>query len=110
MAHMGEKGASGRSRSRRAASTQTAGLEVWSLSSDDLAPLSSEFSGSVFTGQDHRTRKRQNGSQQSPDDGCASRRSCGELSLSSRGTYIVEWRWSGDGSDGPGEQDSSSKR
>ncbi|XDV39038.1 hypothetical protein PO909_008333 [Leuciscus waleckii] len=34
------------------------------------------------------------------------RQSCGELSLSSRGTYIVEWRCSGDGSDGPSEQDS----
>ncbi|XDV41841.1 hypothetical protein PO909_010637, partial [Leuciscus waleckii] len=35
--------------------------------------------------------KRQSGSQQSPDDGCPSRRSCGELSLSSRGMYGVEW-------------------
>ncbi|XP_056102438.1 uncharacterized protein LOC130081754 [Rhinichthys klamathensis goyatoka] len=110
MAHKSERGASGRSRSRRAASTQTAGLEVWRLSSDDLAPLSSEFSGSVFTGQDHRKRKRQSGSQQSPDGGLSGRsrssQRAGESSLSSRGTYIVEWRWSGDGSDGPSGQDS----
>ncbi|KAG1930941.1 serine/threonine-protein kinase pim-2-like [Pimephales promelas] len=98
----------GPSRSRRAASTQMADLEVWRPSSDSLAPLSSEFTGSVLTGQDHW--KRQSGSQQSPDGGLSGRsrpsRRVGKLSLSSSGSYIVEWRWSGHGSDGPSEQDS----
>ncbi|XP_056114581.1 serine/threonine-protein kinase pim-3-like [Rhinichthys klamathensis goyatoka] len=83
MAHIGERG--GRSRSSRAASTQTAGQER--LGSDDgdqdplpdptqtlsqelpgyLAPLSSVFS--VSTGKADRKRKRQSGSQRSQDDG-----------------------------------------
>ncbi|KAK9969867.1 hypothetical protein ABG768_028009, partial [Culter alburnus] len=80
---------SGRSRSRRAASSQTAGQEVWRPGSDDrvqdplpdptqtlsqeisgyLTPLPSEFSVFVSTGQDHWRRKWQSGSQQSPDGG-----------------------------------------
>ncbi|XP_067268735.1 uncharacterized protein [Pseudorasbora parva] len=87
MAHMmGERGDSGRSRSRRAASSQTAGQEIWRLCSDDrdllpdltqiqaiprcLAPPSlSEFSVSVSTGQaDRRKMAWQSGSQQSSDD------------------------------------------
>ncbi|KAG1957884.1 serine/threonine-protein kinase pim-2-like [Pimephales promelas] len=108
MAQKSERRGSALSRSGRAASTQTAGLEVWRLSSDGSAPLSSEFSGSVFTGQDHR--KRQSGSQQNPDGGLSGRsrssQRVGELSLSSRGSCIVEWRWSGLGSDGPSEQNS----
>ncbi|XP_048048905.1 serine/threonine-protein kinase MARK1-like isoform X1 [Megalobrama amblycephala] len=167
MSHGGERGASGRSRSRRAASSQTAGQEVWRPGSDDrnqdplpdltqtlsqeisgyLTPLPSEFSVFVSTGQDQWRRKRQSSSQQSPDDGrpstpfkrldksshrasghsrstqtdssldvmsasCLSlsednveRRSCRELlSLSSRGSYSVIWRWSGDGSDRPNQQ------
>ncbi|XP_048048877.1 uncharacterized protein LOC125269879 [Megalobrama amblycephala] len=89
MSHRGERVASGRSRSRRAASSQTAGQEVWRPGSDDcvqdplpdptqtlsqeisgyLTPLPSEFSVFVSTGQDHWRRKWQSGSQQSPDDG-----------------------------------------
>ncbi|KAG1962991.1 serine/threonine-protein kinase pim-3-like [Pimephales promelas] len=84
--HIGERGASGRSRSRRAASTQTAGQER--LGSVDreplpdpttqavsqelpgyLAPLSSVFAASVSTGKADRKRKRQSGSQRSQDDG-----------------------------------------
>ncbi|XP_067270773.1 uncharacterized protein [Pseudorasbora parva] len=87
MAHMmGERGDSGRSRSRRAASSQTAGQEIWRLCSDDrdllpdltqiqaiprcLAPPSlSEFSVSVSTGQaDRRKMAWQSGSQQCSDD------------------------------------------
>ncbi|XP_051762566.1 uncharacterized protein LOC127519128 isoform X7 [Ctenopharyngodon idella] len=167
MAHGGERGASGSSRSRRAASCQTAGQELWRPGSGDhdqdplpdptqtlsqeisgyLTPLPSDFSVFVSTGQDHWRRKWQSGSQQSPDDGRPStpfkrlvkrshrasghsrstqtdsspgimstsslslsednveRRSCRELmSLSSRGSYSVIWRWSGDGSDRPNQQ------
>ncbi|XP_067309532.1 probable GH family 25 lysozyme 3 [Pseudorasbora parva] len=87
MAHMmGERGDSGRSRSRRAAFSQTAGQEIWRPCSDDrdllpdptqiqalsryLAPPSlSEFSVFVSTGQaDRRKRAWQSGSQQSSDD------------------------------------------
>ncbi|XP_067268943.1 uncharacterized protein [Pseudorasbora parva] len=87
MAHMmGERGDSGRSRSRRAAFSQTAGREIWRLCSDDrdllpdpikilalsryLAPPSlSEFSVSVSTGQaDRRKMAWQSGGQQSSDD------------------------------------------
>ncbi|XP_077075464.1 uncharacterized protein LOC143728273 [Siphateles boraxobius] len=87
MSHIGDRGASGRSRSSRAASTQAAGQER--LGSDDrdqdplpvstqtlsqelpgyLAPLSSVLSVSVSTGQADRKRKRQSGSQRSQDDG-----------------------------------------
>ncbi|XP_051738270.1 aurora kinase A-like isoform X12 [Ctenopharyngodon idella] len=158
-AHRGERGAS---RSRRAASSQTAGQEVWRPSSDDrhqdplpdqtrtlsqelpgyLTPLPSE-SVFVSTGQDHWRRKWQSSSQQSPDDGRPSnpfkrpatwsrrdsspgimstsslslsednvkRRFCREsLSLSSRGSYSVCWRWSGDGSESPNEQGSCGNR
>ncbi|XP_077104698.1 uncharacterized protein LOC143757774 [Siphateles boraxobius] len=170
MAHMmGERGASGRSRSRRAAFSQTAGQEVWRPGSDDrdqdplpdptqtqsqdlpgyLTPLSSE-SVSVSTGQADRRRTRKSGSQKSPDDGRPftsskhSRRASGRsrsgrtastdsspgimsssalslsevdvgrwfwresLSLSSRGSYSVEWRRSGDGSESRNQQDSCS--
>ncbi|XP_067272273.1 dentin sialophosphoprotein-like [Pseudorasbora parva] len=84
MAHMmGERGDSGRSRSRRAAFSQTAGQKIWRPCSDDrdllpdptqiqalprylARPSLSEFSVSVSTGQADRTL--QSGSQQSSDD------------------------------------------
>ncbi|XP_077094015.1 uncharacterized protein LOC143746106 [Siphateles boraxobius] len=90
MAHMGGRGASGRSRCRRAAVSQTAGREVWRPGSDgrDQDPLpaptqtqiqelhgyltqslSSELSFSVSTGPAHRKKEWQIGSQKSPDDG-----------------------------------------
>ncbi|XP_067282017.1 serine/threonine-protein kinase pim-3-like isoform X2 [Pseudorasbora parva] len=83
MPHMGEKGASGRSRSSRATFPQ----EVWRPGSGDLAqdapqdpthtqkipgsltPMSCEFSVSVSTGQADRKLEWQSGSRQSPDDG-----------------------------------------
>ncbi|XP_077091523.1 uncharacterized protein LOC143742492 [Siphateles boraxobius] len=89
MAHIGGRGASGRSRCRRAAVSQTAGREVWRPGSDgrDQDPLpaptqtqiqelhgyltqslSSELSFSVSTGPAHR-KEWQIGSQKSPDDG-----------------------------------------
>ncbi|XP_067299316.1 uncharacterized protein [Pseudorasbora parva] len=152
---MGERGASGRSRSRRAALSQTAGQEVWRPGSDDRdrplpdptqtqiqiqelpthsAPLSSVLSVSVSAGQADRKREEwQSGSRQSQDDGRPStpfkrfhrgimstsslslsednivRQFCVEtMSLSSRGTYIVDWRWSGDRSDSRSEQGSCS--
>ncbi|XP_077094287.1 uncharacterized protein LOC143746345 [Siphateles boraxobius] len=88
MFHMiGKRG--GRPRSRRAAFSQTAGQEVWRPGSDDrdqdplpdstqtqiqelpgdLTPLFSEFSVSVSTGQSHRKKAWQSGSQQMTDDG-----------------------------------------
>ncbi|XP_067277100.1 uncharacterized protein [Pseudorasbora parva] len=152
MAHMmAEEGASGRSRSRRASFSQTAGQEVWRPGSDDrdqdplpdpthtpilelpshLAALSSEFS--VSAGPTDRRREWQSGSRRSQDDGHPStpskrfrrgimstsslslsediivRRFCREtFSLSSRGSYIVDWRWSGDRSDSRNEQGSCS--
>ncbi|XP_077104607.1 uncharacterized protein LOC143757373 isoform X1 [Siphateles boraxobius] len=151
MAHMGGRGASGSSRCRRAAVSQTAGREVWRPGSDgrDQDPLpaptqtqiqelhgyltqslSSELSFSVSTGPAHR-KEWQIGSQKSPDDGRPSTSSkhsrrdsssslslsednverwlCRELlRLSSRGSYSVEWRWSGDVSESRSEQDSGS--
>ncbi|XP_067277842.1 uncharacterized protein [Pseudorasbora parva] len=150
MAHMmDERG--GRSITRRATFSQTAGQEIWRPGSDDrdqdplpdptqtriqdqpthLATLSSEFS--VSAGPTDREREWQSGSRQSQDDGRPStsskrfprvvmstsslslsednivRRFCREtLSLSSRGTYIVDWRWSGDSSDSRNEQGSCS--
>ncbi|ROL48033.1 Serine/threonine-protein kinase pim-2 [Anabarilius grahami] len=77
-------------------------------------------------GQDHRRREWQSGSQQRPDDGHPStssklsrrdslsednvvrRFSRESIRLSSRGSYSVEWRWSGDVSDSPSEQGSCS--
>ncbi|XP_067277555.1 serine/threonine-protein kinase pim-2-like isoform X1 [Pseudorasbora parva] len=152
MAHMmAEEGASGRSRSRRASFSQTAGQEVWRPGSDDrdqdplpdpthtpilelpshLAALSSEFS--VSAGPTDRRSEWQSGSRRSQDDGHPStpsksfrrgimstsslslsediivRRFCREtFSLSSRGSYIVDWRWSGDRSDSRNEQGSCS--
>ncbi|XP_051748460.1 serine/threonine-protein kinase pim-3-like [Ctenopharyngodon idella] len=82
--------ASGHSRSRSGAFTQTASQEVGTHGSGDnndqeplanpaqplsrelpgyLAPLPSELASSVSKDQTHRKRKRQNGSQQAPDDG-----------------------------------------
>ncbi|RXN38879.1 serine threonine- kinase pim-3-like protein [Labeo rohita] len=83
MAHVGERRASGRSRSRSAAFTQTAGQEVVRRGSGDgaqeplanpnlplsqelpgyIAPLPSELAESVSTDQPHRKRKWQSGSQ-----------------------------------------------
>ncbi|XP_051733894.1 serine/threonine-protein kinase prk-2-like isoform X7 [Ctenopharyngodon idella] len=77
-------------------------------------------------GQDHRRTEWQSGSQQRPDDGRPStssklsrrdslsednvvrRFSRESISLSSRGSHSVEWRWSGDISDSPSERGSCS--
>ncbi|RXN05534.1 serine threonine- kinase pim-3-like protein [Labeo rohita] len=84
MAHMSERPASGRSRSRSAAFTQTAGQEDGTRGSGDqdqdplpnpnqppsqelpgyIAPLPSDLAVSVSTDQPQRKRKRQNGSQE----------------------------------------------
>ncbi|ROL42593.1 Serine/threonine-protein kinase pim-3 [Anabarilius grahami] len=85
--------ASGRSRSRSGAFTQTASQEVGTHGSGDnndqeplpnpaqplsqelpgyLAPLPSKLASSVSTDQTHRKRKRQSGSQRVPDDGSPS--------------------------------------
>ncbi|XDV47708.1 hypothetical protein PO909_017276 [Leuciscus waleckii] len=64
MAHMGERGASGCSRSGGAASTQMDDLEVCSFCSGDFVCFDDV---SVFPGQAYG--KRQSGSQQSPDGG-----------------------------------------
>ncbi|XP_039505432.1 serine/threonine-protein kinase pim-2-like isoform X1 [Pimephales promelas] len=116
MAHIWGRG--GRSRSRRADFTQTAGQEVWRPVSDDRGPA-------------HWRKEGQSGTQRSPDDGRPStsskhsrrdsssslslsednveRRFCREsLRLSSRGSYSVVWRWSGDVSESQSEQDSGS--
>ncbi|CAM4697260.1 unnamed protein product [Leuciscus chuanchicus] len=99
------------SRSRRAAFSQTAGQEVWTRvmqNPDDGRPsTSSEHSR---RGQNRITNVSSCYSNILQSSGSflsevpVERRCREPLSLSSRGSYSVEWRWSGDGLESPNQQ------
>ncbi|CAM4651811.1 unnamed protein product [Leuciscus chuanchicus] len=108
------------SRSRRAAFSQTAGQEVWtrvmqnpddgrpSTSSEhsrrDSSPGITSSSGSFLSEVPVERSCRESSSGSFLSEVLVERRCREPLSLSSRGSYSVEWRWSGNGSESPNQQ------